>query len=123
MDTDHYLGATDPGTKECLDKVWASKRKRKDSMNKYEKIEPISRTEAEAVIRGGKTEDIPLTLVRLAYHEPDWLWVQDLCIGPSDHPDKSVRRVCAICFSHLARIHGKLEREKVNAWELDYNST
>ncbi len=28
-------------------------------MNKYEKIEPISRVEAEAVIRGGKTEDNP----------------------------------------------------------------
>jgi hypothetical protein len=83
-------------------------------MNKYEKIEPISRVEAEAVIRGGRKEDIPLTLVRLAYHEPDWRWVQDLCIGLSDHPDNSVRRVCAICFGHLARIHGKLESEKVN---------
>jgi hypothetical protein len=87
---------------------------RKESMNKYEKIEPIARAEAEAIIRRDKTEDIPLTLVRLAYHEPDWRWVQDLCIGLSDHPDKSVRRVCAICFGHIARIHGKLERDKVS---------
>lgn len=61
-----------------------------------------------------KIEDIPLTLIRLAYYEPDWLWVQDLCISLSDHKDKWVRRACVTCFSHLARIHGRIEREKIN---------
>jgi hypothetical protein len=83
-------------------------------MNNYEKIEPISRSEAEAVIRRDQTGDIPLTLIRLAYYEPDWRWVQDLCISLSDHKDKWVRRACATCFGHLARIHGRIEREKIN---------
>jgi hypothetical protein len=83
-------------------------------MNKYEEIAPISPVEAEAVIRAGKTEDVPLTLIRLAYYEPDWRWVQDLCINLSNHKDKWVRRACATCFGHLARIHGKIEREKIN---------
>jgi hypothetical protein len=83
-------------------------------MNKYENIMPISRREAEAVFHGGRTEDIPLTLIRLAYYEPDLLWVQDLCVSLADHKDKWVRRACATCFSHLARIHGKIDREKIN---------
>ena len=83
-------------------------------MNKYEEIVPISRSEAEGVIRRDQTGDIPLTLIRLAYYEPDWRWVQDLCISLSNHKDKWVRRACATCFGHLARIHGKIEREKIN---------
>ena len=42
---------------------------------KYEKIDPIPRDQAEAIIRGGQPKDIPLTLLRLAYHENDWPWV------------------------------------------------
>ena len=67
-------------------------------MNKYEAIVPISRSEAEGVIRRDQTGDIP----------------QDLCISLSNHKDKWVRRACATCFGHLARIHGKIEREKIN---------
>jgi len=81
---------------------------------KYEKIEPISREEAEAIICNGDPEAIGLTLIRLAYHHRDWRWVQDLCIGLSEHEDKWVRRNCATCFGHLARIHRKIDLEKVN---------
>jgi hypothetical protein len=83
-------------------------------VRKYEEITPISRSEAEAIIRANRAENIPLALIRLAYFDPDWRWVQDLCISLSNHKDEWVRRACATCFIHLARIHGKLEREKVN---------
>lgn len=83
-------------------------------MSEYQEIMPISRSEAETIIRSGQPEAIALALIRLAYHDSDALWVQDLCIRLSGHKDKWVRRACVACFSHLARIHGKIEREKVN---------
>ena len=82
-------------------------------MKKYEKITPISRSEAQLIFDQGAPEEIALTLVRLAYHDPDWMWVQDICISLSTHHDKWVRQSCVIGFSHLARIHGKLDKEKV----------
>ena len=82
-------------------------------MKKYQEVTPISRTDAQLVFAQCRTEEIPFTLVRLAYFDPDWKWVQDISIAFSTHPDKWVRRMCVICFSHLARIHGKLEKEKI----------
>ncbi len=85
-----------------------------NSTSEYQEISPISRSEAEALIRSGRSDAVPVALIRLAYYDPDWRWVQDLCIGLSNHKDKWVRRACVACFSHLARIHGNIEREKVN---------
>jgi hypothetical protein len=82
-------------------------------MKKYQHITPISRSEAERIIEQGSPEEIALTLVRLAYYDPDWIWVQDSCIALSAHHEKWIRRTCATCFGHLARIHGKLEKQKV----------
>jgi len=82
-------------------------------MSGYQEITPISRNMAERIISEGSPEDVALTLVRLAYHDPDWTWVQDACIRLSTHEDKWVRRACAICFGHLARIHGNVDKEKV----------
>jgi hypothetical protein len=82
-------------------------------MKKYQEITPISRSEAQRIFVQGGPDEISLTLVRLAYHDPDWMWVQDICISLSTHHDKWIRQTCVICFSHIARIHGKLERQKV----------
>lgn len=82
-------------------------------MKKYEEITPISRSEAQLILDQGDPDGIPLTLLRLAYHDPDWTWVQDLCVSLSTHRSKWIRQTCVVCFSHLARIHGKLERQKV----------
>jgi hypothetical protein len=82
-------------------------------MSKYQEIDPISRDEAEKIIGEGSPERIALTLVRLAYHEPDWLWVHDLCVKLSLHSDKWVRRGCAASFGHFARIYGKIDTETV----------
>jgi hypothetical protein len=81
---------------------------------RYEEITAITRSEAEIILRQDLPEIIPVTLVRLAYYEPDWKWVQDTCITFSTHRNVWVRRVCATCFGHLARIHGKLEMENVS---------
>lgn len=80
---------------------------------KYVEVEPIDRDEAEKLIASGDSECINFTLVRLAYHEPDWRWVEGLCLKLSTHEDWRVRAICATCFGHLARIHGELDTMQV----------
>jgi hypothetical protein len=43
----------------------------------------------------------------LAFHEPDWHWVQDRCEELSHHPAEEVRAISATCLGHLVRFHGK----------------
>jgi hypothetical protein len=78
-----------------------------------EPIHPISRPAAQAILSAGRPDDIPLTLIRLSYHEPDWRWVQDLCIEFSSHRDPWIRRACATAIGHLARIHRTLDKDQV----------
>lgn len=82
-------------------------------MSKFQEILPIPRDEAENILQQGPPAEIALALVRLAYHDPDWKWVQDTCVRLSFHPDKFVRRTCATCFGHIARIHGRIEKQTV----------
>jgi len=81
---------------------------------KYQKVEPIARGDGEAIIHNGPVKEIPLTLIRLAYFDTDWAWVQDKCISLSSHENVWVRRACVICFGHIARIHGTIDRAKVD---------
>lgn len=80
---------------------------------KYHEVVPISRVEAEAAFAGGISSAICDALIRVTYHDPDWQWVQEWCIALARHPDSAVRGLAANCFGHLARIHHKLELEKV----------
>ncbi len=76
---------------------------------KYHDPQPISRTEAEAALKSGDADTICDTLVRLAYHDPDWQWVQNRCLNFIKHPNADVRGLAATCLGHLARIHGELD--------------
>ena len=79
----------------------------------YENVLPINRAEADAIL--GRLDDprICETLIRLAYHEPDWRWVQDLCLRFLQHSDPGVRGCAVTCLGHLARIHGAIDASKV----------
>jgi hypothetical protein len=81
----------------------------------YSKTPPLPRAEAERVLAAGDPDAVCDALVRLAFHEPDWRWVQDLCLARLDGASVWVRRAAAICLGHLARIHGILDRAKVEA--------
>lgn len=56
---------------------------------------------------------IPLTLVRLAFHDSDWRWVQSRCLEYSGHPDADVRGAAVTCLGHIARIHRQLDLDEV----------
>ena len=79
----------------------------------YQHIDPIDKAEAVAELDTGDSERIILALLRSAYHIGDWRWVQNICLYSLSNPDPGVKRIAALCFSHIARIHGVLETERV----------
>src|SRR5215208_4710727 len=82
-------------------------------MNQYCEVNPISREEAMAAFASEERERICDALVRLAYHEPDWQWVQEQCLFWARYPDVNIQGAAVTCLGHLARIHAKLDVEKV----------
>lgn len=73
----------------------------------------MSRSELDALIDSGNEAAIIEALLSAAYYEPDWQWVQGVCLKFLDHADLGVRSNAAICLGHLARIHKKLDLELV----------
>jgi hypothetical protein len=82
---------------------------------RYEEVPPVARAEAEAILSdpGAEAARICETLVSLAYHEPDWRLVQDLCLRFLQRPDPAVRGCAAVCLGHLARIHRTIDASRV----------
>ena len=81
----------------------------------FENVEAIDRFSAEIALASNDATKICQTLVSLAFHEPDWQWTQNRCIEFLQSGDMNIAGVSATCLGHIARIHGKLEKEKVIA--------
>ncbi len=79
----------------------------------YQEPERISREKAERILSSGSPTEICDALVGLAYHEPDWRWVQGQCLRFLGHPDEQVRGLAATCLGHVARIHGRVDKQLV----------
>lgn len=81
--------------------------------NLYREPLPISRKDAETEFSSDVSERICEALVSVTLNETDWRWVQEKCLHfiTSSYPD--VRGLAVTCLGHLARIHRKLDLEKV----------
>ncbi|MBI4051533.1 MAG: hypothetical protein HY400_03415 [Elusimicrobia bacterium] len=87
-------------------------------MIRFQKVRPIKRLQAETALRSGKRKTICDALVRIAFHESDWQWVQTQCLDLLRHPDPEVRGTAATCLGHIVRIHKQLDLSLVqNALE------
>ena len=84
-------------------------------MRAFENVGPIDRAAAEVEFASGDSLRICKALVSLAFHDPDWHWVQDICLRFLNDNNPEIGGVSATCLGHLARIHGKLDRERVVA--------
>ncbi len=78
----------------------------------FEDLSPVDRADAAVELSSGDPERVSLALLRLALHEPDWRYVQDLCLVYVDDPAVWVRRNCATALGHLARLHQELDLER-----------
>ena len=79
----------------------------------YEQPHPISREEAEAAFASDDPERIARVLVNVAFHDADWRWVQERCLGFVRDDVAAVRQIAVTCLGHLARIHRQLDLERV----------
>jgi hypothetical protein len=73
----------------------------------------MSRGELEALIDSGNETAIIDALLSAAYYDPDWRWVQGICLRFLSHADLGVRSNAAICLGHIARIHKTLDLDLV----------
>jgi hypothetical protein len=78
---------------------------------KYREVLPISRGDAEDAFAKDQPESVIHALLSLAYHDPDWRWVQSFCVKYARHEDLWVRRTAVTCLGHLARIHGEVDED------------
>jgi hypothetical protein len=79
----------------------------------YHEIFPMDRPDLEKLVESGNENAIVEALLSAAYYDPDWRWVQGLCLRFLDHADRNVRWNAAICLGHIARIHRNLDLELV----------
>lgn len=80
---------------------------------KYEELGPIGRREALAELSSGDTGRVTRALVRVALHESDRKWVEDLIAAHLESSDRSVCGVAVTCAGHVARIHGALDTARL----------
>ena len=79
---------------------------------KNQALTPISHKAAERALKGDE-ETVSRTLIRLALHDDDPAYVEATCLKFAGDPRVWVRRNCATCFGHLARLHQKLDLDRV----------
>lgn len=74
---------------------------------------PINRQEAILMLSSEYPEEIAKALLSISLHDSDWKWCQDQCLHFLQYPHPLVRRTAAIGLGHIARIHRKLDQNKV----------
>jgi hypothetical protein len=74
---------------------------------------PLSRVEAEAAFAAGQSNIVCRVLVEVALHDPDWRWIQEVCVRFANDTDSGVRGVAATCIGHLARLHQRIDVDAV----------
>lgn len=79
----------------------------------YREPELIEPDEVERLLDGGVVEALAAALVGLALHHPDLGRAQDLCLRALDHESVEVRSAALTSLGHLARIHGRLDMNRV----------
>src|SRR5215211_4047299 len=79
----------------------------------YNAPRPITHEEAESAFASGDSKEIASALVNVAFHDLDWRWVQDTCLGFARNDVAEVRQIAVTCLGHVARIHQKLDLEIV----------
>ena len=86
-----------------------------DKKRVYEEITPLSRTVAlKHIASSNETEQI-YALWSIGLCDEDWQWTQNLCLSiiedASNYPE--IKVVAIKCIGHIARIHQKLDLERV----------
>lgn len=79
----------------------------------YEDLLEIGRAEARIELASEDVARASTALVRLALHDPDRAWLEDLLAVHLASPDPRLRRVAATCTGHVARLHRALDTARL----------
>lgn len=53
-------------------------------------------------------------LLKITFDCDDWKWIQDVCIDIiNSNREKNICGLAVTCIGHLARIHRKIEKERI----------
>lgn len=80
---------------------------------RYVDPKPMSREEAADAVDSGDVDRVGAALVALSMYESDWVYVQDVCLRFLGSEVSDLRGLAATCLGHVARVHGKLDVDKV----------
>ncbi|HEV2482493.1 MAG TPA: hypothetical protein VGS79_22670 [Puia sp.] len=84
-------------------------------MREYKQVHPVDKHSAEQAFASSDVEKICDAMVAVAFYEQDWKWAQDECLGFFKNENSDISGLAATCLGHIARVHRKLEKEKVIA--------
>ena len=79
----------------------------------YEEIPKMSRAEIEEAIARDQPPELSLAVVSASLYSDDLEWAQELCLRLARHKDVLVRGSAILGLGHLARLHGRLDRARV----------
>lgn len=79
----------------------------------YREPDPATRRSLQDALSAGSADRISEAIIGLVLTDPDLFWLQDQCMGLLHHEDYRVRGAALTSLGHLARIHGQIDRAKV----------
>ncbi|WP_395750543.1 hypothetical protein [Prosthecobacter sp.] len=72
-----------------------------------------TRGKIEEAISQGDAERLRCWVVAVSMYDADASYAEDLCLRLSNHPDEIVRGNAILGFGHIARVHRRLDEERV----------
>jgi len=80
---------------------------------KYKPIKQRSKEEVEAALERNDPDELLHAVLAAALYSDDSHWSEEICLRLSGHEHFNVRGNAILGFGHIARIHGRLNENKV----------
>jgi hypothetical protein len=80
---------------------------------RYDDIPVLTKEEILETLHRGDPEELKSVVLSAALGIDDWQWAQAICLQLSTHPEPVVRGNALLGFGHLARVHRRLDRDRV----------
>lgn len=82
-------------------------------MNRFQDVPKLDRATIDMAFSSDDSEKICEALVSIVFHDSDLVWIQERCIDFLEHSDIQVSGLAATCLGHIARIHRRLNKDRV----------
>jgi len=79
----------------------------------YEAIEQLERNEVAAAVKRNNPLELSTVVLSVALYDNDRAFAESFCKKYARHEDSNVRGNAILGFSHIARIHGKLDEGSI----------